>query len=179
MKWGRAIKNWAAPIGKTLIDSLPENLSEISFASISIFIFHKIIMAALEHDMGPETLTLSRGKFITNLSNIETYWNISSLNCRCQTSLWTSRKITKKQILWWGPCNKTSCTSKSSSIWIFERCQGSLWTCVWNCRCSGQSWNSCFSHCQGKIPRKTLKWPWELTIEFYQSKELFWYKLWF
>merc|ERR1712021_81128 len=47
-------------IGKTLIDSLPENLSKISFASISIFDFHKIIMAALEHDMGPETLTLSR-----------------------------------------------------------------------------------------------------------------------
>ena len=133
-------------------------------------------MAALEHDMGPETLTLSRGKFTTNLSNIQTYWNISLLNCRCQTSLWTARKITKKQILWWGPCNKTSCTAKSSTIWIFECCQGSLWTCLWNCRCSGQSWNSCFSHCQGKIPRKTLKWPWELTIEFF---ELFLYKLWF
>ena len=133
-------------------------------------------MAALEHDMGPETLTLSRGKFTMNLSNIQTYWNISLLNCRCQTSLWTARKITKKQILWWGPCNKTSCTAKSSTIWIFERCQGSLWTCLWNCRCSGQSWNSCFSHCQGKIPRKTLKWPWELTIEFF---ELFLYKLWF
>jgi hypothetical protein len=56
-----------------LIDSLPENLSEISFASISIFDFHTIIMAALEHDMGPETLTLSRGKFTMNLSNIQTY----------------------------------------------------------------------------------------------------------
>ena len=76
--------------------------------------------------------------------------------------------------MWWGPCNKTSCAAKSSAIWIFERCQGSLWTCLWNCRCSGQSWNSCFSHCQGKIPKnKHLNGLENLLLSFIKAKSYF------
>ena len=120
---------------KTLIDLRTEScLRHIFWHFRNLILVDRSFVTMAEHDMGPETLTLSRGNH-SSIGQWHLWLLILDFNFRCQKSLWVAWKVTKKQILWRSSRHQIGSVTKSPPVWISQCCQRSLWTCLWDCWC--------------------------------------------